>query len=77
MTLTLNKDEDYLDKMMNFTIIAKSFEPNALTNSTLNCSFVFVFTLVEDNNRTMWQVGDAPAPSYNANYPGKVVIPMH
>lgn len=34
------------------------------------------FTLLEDNNRTMWPIGAAPASHYNANYPGKVVIPL-
>jgi hypothetical protein len=43
----------------------------------MSCSFIFNFTLVEENNRTMWAVGDAPAPYYNANFPGKVVIPIH
>lgn len=76
MTLTLKKDEDFLDRMMNFTITARSTEPSNPSDKS-NCSFVFVFTLVEDNNRTMWNVGDAPAPNYNANYPGKVMIPIH
>jgi hypothetical protein len=60
---------------MNFTIVAKSIEPT--TQAVMSCSFIFNFTLVEENNRTMWAVGDAPAPYYNANFPGKVVIPIH
>lgn len=75
LTLSLPHDEDYLDRVMNFTVIGRSTEPT--TNISMNCSFIFNFTLVEDNNRTMWNVGDAPTPFYNANYPGKVVIPIH
>lgn len=64
-----------MDRRMNFTIIGISVDE--ISNQTTTCSFIFNFTLVEENNRTMWAVGDAPAPYYHANYPGKVVIPIH
>lgn len=44
LTLALKKDEDFLDRLMNFTIIGRSFEPT--TNETFNCSLQFNFTLV-------------------------------
>jgi hypothetical protein len=43
----------------------------------VKCSLIFNFTLVEDNNRTMWPIGVEPSPYYHSNYPGKVVIPIY
>ena len=74
LVLRLKKDEDFLDRIMSFKIKARSIEPT--TNKSLDCQMVLNFTLLEDNNRTMWPIGAAPAAKYNANYPGKVVIPL-
>jgi hypothetical protein len=46
-------------------------------NASKICELVINFTLLEDNNRTMWPVGDAPPSHYTANYPGKVMIKLH
>jgi hypothetical protein len=42
-----------------------------------NCTLIFNFTLVEDNNRTMWPIGAEPSAFYHANYPGKIVMPIY
>jgi hypothetical protein len=33
--------------------------------------------MLEDNNRTIWPTGKAPSSVYQANYPGKVIIPIY
>ena len=35
------------------------------------------FTLLLENNRTMWPIGLTPASHYVVNYPGKIVIPLY
>lgn len=60
---------------MRFTILAHSTDPTS--NKSIDCSLVLNFTLLEDNNKTMWPIGTAPPTHYNANYPGKVLIPLH
>lgn len=71
LQIKLPKDEDLLDRMMNFKIVARSIEPST-ENSTLVCNVTINFTLLEDNNRTLWPIGVTPPSFYNANYPGKV-----
>lgn len=64
-----------MDRIMQFQIIAKSVEPT--TGLSQQCSFLFNFTQVEENNRTMWPIGYEPTPNYNANYPGKIELPLY
>lgn len=37
---------------------------------------VFNFTLVLENNKTMWPSGYTPSTDFSANYPGRVEIPL-
>lgn len=74
LILRLKADEDMFDRIMNFTIKATSADPSSDTNAS--CALLVNFTLLEDNNRTMWPIGDAPPTLYNANYPGKVKIEL-
>jgi len=37
-----------------------------------SCQILINFTLLEDNNRTMWPIGEMPPSQFTANYPGKV-----
>lgn len=67
-------DEDLLDRMLNFTIVARSSDP--LKQGELQCRMVVNFTLLEDNNRTMWPIGIKPPSLYNANYPGRIRIQL-
>ena len=60
---------------MNFTIIANSTEETL--NQSESCMMILNFTLLEDNNRTMWPIGASPPSQYDANYPGKIVIPLY
>jgi hypothetical protein len=64
-----------LDKLMNFTIFGKSTDEN--TAEEIKCSMIINFTLLENNNRTMWPIGIAPPSDYNANYPGKIKIALY
>jgi hypothetical protein len=76
MVIKLDKDEDLLDTISSFKVIATS--KDELDNSTVaKCEINLNFTLLEFNNRTMWPIGDAPPAQYTANYPGKVVIKLH
>jgi hypothetical protein len=61
--------------MNSFKIIAKS--KDEMDPAEQNCELVINFTLLEDNNRTMWPIGDAPPSDYTANYPGKVLMRLH
>jgi hypothetical protein len=76
MIIKLKRDEDLIDKISQFTVQAISNDPMN-KDATKICELVINFTLLEDNNRTMWPVGDAPPSHYTANYPGKVMIKLH
>jgi hypothetical protein len=41
------------------------------------CELLINFTLLEENNHTMWPIGDLPPSTFTANYPGKVEIKLH
>ena len=60
--------------MHNLTITATSREPS---NTEVSCSLLLNFTLIDEYNRTMWPIGDAPPSTFNANYPGKIMIALH
>ena len=54
---------------------ASSSDPKGSGTSVI-CDLVLNFTLLEENNRTMWAVGGAPPSNYSANYPGLVKIEL-
>jgi hypothetical protein len=60
---------------MKFNVTAKSIEPTS--NESVGCTFIFNFTMVEDNNRTMWVVRELPPPLYHSNYPGKIMVEVN
>ena len=60
-----------MNKLKSFTLSATSKDPNG-SGDQANCSLVVNFTLIEENNRTMWAVGGAPPTNLTANYPGMV-----
>ena len=47
-----------------------------LSNERKVCLFVLNFTLVLENNRTMWPSGYTPNTEFSANYPGRLEIPL-
>lgn len=73
--MEFSKDEELMDKMSSFRIVAKSRE-EMVPDQVIKCEIVVNFTLLEDNNRTMWPIGEVPPSTYTANYPGKVVIQL-
>jgi len=63
-----------MDTIRAFTLTASSQDPNV--QGQVNCSIQINFTLLEENNRTMWAVGGAPPSSFTANYPGMVKLEL-
>lgn len=74
LTIRLKNDEDLLDQLKSFQIVANSTDPNY--PGEVVCRLQVNFTLLEENNRTMWPIGSAPPSFYNANFPGKINIQL-
>lgn len=72
--LKLDRNEALLDKLRSFTLTATSQDPN--DQQKISCSLQVNFTLLDENNRTMWAVGGAPPSKFSANYPGMVKIEL-
>lgn len=64
-----------MNKIRSFKLTAKSSDPNKVSTN-ITCEMTINFTLLDQNNRTMWIVGSAPPSLYSANYPGKVKIEL-
>ncbi len=60
-----------MDKISTFKIVAVSKEEMD-QKIVKRCEIYINFTLLEDNNKTMWPIGDLPPSKFTANYPGKV-----
>jgi hypothetical protein len=72
--LQLDANPALFDKVRSFDLTAISSDPNSGGN--LSCSLTVNFTLLEENNRTMWAVGGAPPSKFTANYPGVVKLEL-
>jgi hypothetical protein len=59
-----------MDKIWNFTVKARSTDPQSNTRAI--CQFILNFTIVMENNRTMWDSGAHFFGDYAVNYPGKL-----
>ena len=59
----------------NFQLTTYSTDPNSAALN-ITCSIIINFTLLDQNNRTMWQVGSAPPSKFSSNYPGKVKLEL-
>ena len=73
--LRLDRNEELLNRVRSFKIAASSSDPGG-SGGEVSCEVVLNFTLVEEDNRTMWEVGGGPPSNFSANYPGLVKIEL-
>ncbi len=71
--LQFDQNEQLMNVERSFTITAVSNDDN-MPDVKVSCSLVLNFTLLDANNRTMWEVGAAPPSRFSANYPGQLKL---
>ena len=76
MVIKLKNVPELIDKINTFKITATS-KDDMVPKVNKTCQIVINFTLLEDNNKTMWPIGEMPPSQFTANYPGKVEIRLH
>lgn len=71
MVIRLDGDEKLLDKVNSFRVTALSRDEMD-REVVKKCEVVVNFTLLKENNQSMWPIGDLPPSKFTANFPGKV-----
>lgn len=74
LNINPKNDETLQNKKLNFTIIAQSTDPMSTLRAT--CNLTVNFTLVSENNKTIWATGKVPPTHFSVNAPGEVYIPI-
>lgn len=56
-------------------MVAQSTDPLSTTRAT--CKLIVNFTVVSENNKTIWATGKNPPSFFSVNSPGDIYIPIH
>ena len=68
-------NESLQNQDLNFTVVAQSTDP--MTNLRATCTLIVNFTLVSENNKTIWATGKVPPSHFSVNSPGEIYIPLY
>lgn len=68
LSINPTNDESIQNSPLNFTVVAQSTDPLSTTRAT--CKLVVNFTLVSENNKTLWATGKVAPTHFSVNSPG-------
>lgn len=68
LNINPKNDESIQNLPLNFTVVAQSTDP--MSNVRATCKLIVNFTLVSENNKTIWPTGRVMPNRYSVNSPG-------
>ena len=75
LSISPKNDEGLMNQAFNFTVNAQSTDP--LSNVRVNCKLIVNFTVVSENNKTLWPTGKTPPERFSVNAPGELYVPVY
>lgn len=75
LSIKPNDKEELQNQLLNFTVVAQSTDP--LSTARATCKLIVNFTVVSENNKTIWATGKTPPSFFSVNSPGDIYIPLH